>query len=174
MTTSLAPDDPIYVWASDVSYRDLGGALALAASAFQQPEIGTYAPSAWFSGHPQMWNQRRNGVRRTLFVEGFCFASRARVLRQLCPIDLERNALGWGVDIQLGYVTRQCGLYTVVDDRLKVDHPRSTGYSTAAAPIQRHRWVAGMPPSARRFHRVATWEFTKHRPLNRLLATLPW
>lgn len=170
----LGDAEPVWVWASDVSAEDHGRAVALAADAFNDPKIGTYAPSAWFSGHPQMWNRGTGRCRRATFAEGFCFATRAAVLRALCPIDTQVNALGWGVDLQLAFLTRQRRQHVVIDDRVQVSHPQSTGYSTDAAQRQRMAWLAGLPPRARRYHRVASWGWTKRPPFTAWVESLPW
>ena len=173
-TAGLDDNDVVYLWSSDVSHGDYAAAVSRAREAFLDPGVGTYAPSAWFSGHRQMWNKRTGGLRPVTFVEGFCFATRAGVLRRLCPVDTSVNALGWAVDIQLGYLTRRSALRTVVDDRLEVRHPRSTGYSTRAAALQRRAWLAQLPAGARRFHRVASWTWTKRRPFAAWISSLRW
>lgn len=171
---NLPADEPVFVWCSDVTYRDYGEASALAADAFTRPRVGTYAPSAWYSTHRQMWNRRSGLLRSVTFVEGFCFATRAFLLRQLCPIDTTRNRLGWGLDVQLGYLTRHAGLLSVVDDRIEVQHPPETGYSRVAARHERSAWQAGLPQRPRLFHQLARRQVNK-RPLTmRLLLSLPW
>jgi hypothetical protein len=174
LAAPLGDDEPVYVWASDVSVGDPGRAVALAQEAFENPQIGTYAPSAWFSGHAQMWNHRTGRLRRGTFAEGFCFATRAAVLRALCPIDTRINAFGWGLDLQIAFLTRQRRQYVVIDDRIEVSHPKSTGYSTSEAQRQRQAWVAGLSPRARRYHRVASWGWTRQPPLTALVHSLPW
>lgn len=174
LAAGLGDEEPVYCWASDVSYPDLAQALARAREAFADPAVGTYAPSAWYSGHPQMRQQRTGRLRRVLFVEGFCFATRAGLLRQLGPIDMAVNSHGWGIDIHLGYLTRRAGLRSVVDDRLRVGHPRSTGYSATTAARQRAAWTARLPRGARWFHRLASIDLLKRLPGTRAVLALPW
>ncbi len=173
--TGTRPDDEIvYVWCSDVSHESASAVLARASEAFADPRVGTYAPSAWFSGHPQMWNKHTGALRHVPFVEGFCFATRAGLLRELCPIDLSLNAMGWGIDMHLGYLTLRRARRTVVDDRIEVKHPRSTGYSKSIAGQQRIAWTAALPPAARRFHRIAAWSWTKRRPFSAWVCSWTW
>jgi hypothetical protein len=174
LAAPLGDGEPVYCWASDVSHSDPAQVLARAQEAFADPAVGTYAPSAWYSGHPQMWQKRTGRLRRVLFVEGFCFATRAGLLRQLCPIDTTMNSHGWGIDIHLGYLTRGAGLASVVDDRLRVEHPRSTGYSATTAARQRKAWAARLPRGARWFHRLASIDLFKRGPGMRVVLALPW
>jgi hypothetical protein len=167
-------DEVIYFWSSDVSYDSPARALASAAEAFTDSRTGTYAPSAWFSGHRQMWNKQTGKLRRVSFVEGFCFATRAGLLRELCPIDTNVNAMGWGIDMQLGFLTLRRGQRSVVDDRIEVKHPQSTGYSTLVAKQQRTAWLATLPSSVRRFHRIAGWTWTKRRPFQNWFRSWQW
>jgi hypothetical protein len=171
---SRPADEVIYLWSSDVSHDFPAAVLARATEAFADPRVGTYAPSAWFSGHAQMWNKHTGALRPVPFVEGFCFATRAGLLRELCPIDTSLNAMGWGIDMQLGYLTLHRAQRTVVDDRIEVKHPKSTGYSTSIAQQQRAAWSANLPPAARRFHRVAEWSWTKRRPFSAWVCSWPW
>lgn len=169
-----ADDEIVYLWSSDVSHQSPADVTRRATEAFADARIGTYAPSAWFSGHPQMWNKHTGTLRRVLFVEGFCFATRVGLLRALCPIDTSVNTMGWGVDIQLGYLTLRHARRTVVDDRIEVRHPKSTGYSTTIAHQQRVAWTAQLPPSARRFHLISQKSWSKRRPFSAWLCKCPW
>lgn len=167
-------DTPLYFWCSDVATDDAARTVGLARETLADPRIGVYAPSAWFSGHPHMWHKATGGLRRVTFVEGFCFAARLGLLRSLCTCDLDRNPLGWGLDRHLGFIAAQSGFRVVVDDRIKVSHPRSTGYDTTAASRQRQAWVSTLDRRARCFHRVTGWGLAKRRPFVTWAAALPW
>jgi hypothetical protein len=173
-SANLPADEPVFIWCSDVTAPDYERACALAADALARPDVGTYAPSAWYSPHRQMWNRRSGALRAVTFVDGFCFATRASLLRQLCPIDTKRNRLGWGLDVQLGYLTRHARLRAVVDDRLEVRHPQSTGYSRPAAGRERGAWQAQLPREPRWFHRLARHKLNKHPLTMRLILSFPW
>lgn len=173
-TESFAPDDPIFIWCSDVSCDDYARAIQLARRAFTRPYVGIYAPSGWHSDQPQMRNRQSGGLRRVTFVDGFCFALRSSILHQLCPIDTNVNRRGWGLDVQLGYIARHHRWCTVVDDRIEVRHPNTSGYSREAAWHERGAWQAALPPIPRLFHRLARRPLAK-RPLSmRLMLALPW
>lgn len=173
-TEHFPPDDPIFIWCSDVTCDDYRRAIELARRAFTRPWIGIYAPSAWHSDQPQMRNRRTGTLRRVTFVDGFCFALRSSILHQLCPVDTSLNRRGWGLEVQLGYIARHHRWCTVVDDRIEVRHPRSTGYCRQAAWRERGAWQAALPPIPRLFHRLARRAIAK-RPLTmRLMLALPW
>lgn len=173
-TTGRPAAEPVYVWASDVAHDDPAAVVARAAAAFADPRIGLYAPSAWFAGQRQMHRRPGGALRQVLFVEGFCFATRLGLLRALCPVDPAVNTMGWGLDLQLGYLAHAAGLRCVVDDAVEVRHPRATGYPKAEASRQRRNWVAAQSPAARRFHRIASWEWAKRRPFVAWLAGSRW
>ncbi len=173
-TEMLPPDDPVLVWCSDVTCDDYARTCAVIREAFAGSHIGIYAPCSTHSDQPQMLNRRSGGMRRVTFVDGFCFAVRSSILQQLCPVDTRLNRRGWGLDVQLGYIARHHGWHVVVDDRLQVNHPRSTGYSRTDAWRERGQWQAALPPASRLFHRLARRSFAK-RPLTmRLMLALPW
>jgi hypothetical protein len=172
--SSLGANDPVYIWCSDVAVSDHGEAISLADAAFTDPTIGTYAPSAWHSFHGQMRNRGTGRLRTVSFVDGFCFATRVSVLRELCPIDTRVNIRGWGLEVQIGYLTRRAGLRTVIDDRIEVRHPSTTGYSRDTANAERVDWRKRLPAPAWLFFQLATRRFVKQSLGMRLLLALPW
>ncbi len=173
-TEHFAPDDPIFIWCSDVTCDDHSRMIELARRAFTRPWIGIYAPSASHSDQPQMRNRNTGTVRRVTFVDGFCFAVRSSILHQLCPIDTRLNRRGWGLEVQLGYIARHHRWSTVIDDRIEVQHPRHTGYSRADAWRERGAWQAALPPMPRLFHRLARRPLAKKPLTMRLMLALPW
>ena len=171
---SRPDEEPMLFWCSDVGVKEHGKLVRLAEESFADPGVGVYAPSAWFSGHAQMWNKGTGTLRPVLFVEGFCFAARLGLLRKLCPVDTSVNCLGWGLDLQLGFIAHRSRYQVCVDDRIEVQHPRSTGYSTADARSQRSNWLAKLSPEAQRFHSIATLRIAKRRPVVTWLSSMAW
>lgn len=173
-TQTLPPDDHVLVWCSDVTYDNYDRMCAVIREVFAAPRLGIYAPCGTHSDQPQMRNRHSGGLRRVTFVDGFCFAVRSSILQQLCPVDLRLNRRGWGLDVQLGYIARHHGWHVVVDDRVQVNHPRSTGYSRSDAWRERGQWQAALPPAPRLFHRLARRAFAKRALTMRLMLALPW
>jgi hypothetical protein len=173
-TALHAPDDPVFIWCSDVTCDDYARLVALARAAFTDPRIGVYAPSAWHSDQAHMRCRRTGGLRHVTFVDGFCFAARNTLLQQLCPIDTRFNRFGWGVELQLAYLAHHGNWQVMIDDRIEVRHPRSTGYCRATACRERGAWQARLPTRPRLFHRLARRSVSKHPLTMRLLLALPW
>jgi hypothetical protein len=161
---------------SDVSVAAPEALVNAARQALSRPDIGVYAPHCETSGHRQMRKRAEAGLHRAFFVEGFCFAARLELLTAMCPVNLELNGLGWGLDIMLGYEAFKRGMACAVDDALGVQHARGTGYDVARARRMRRRYVATRPLAARFFHRAASFSLAKTRlgygMLSRLLSPL--
>src|SRR5262245_40997090 len=130
----------VYVVCSDVSFPDCALAARRAEAALDRPGVGAYAPSARGSPHLRMRRRAGGRCRRVAFVDGFAFAARRELLEQLCPVDTSLNALGYGLDVQLGYLALRDGLDSVVDDGVTVEHPVGSGYSREEAERQWRRW----------------------------------
>ncbi len=152
----LAGDDVILLICSDVEVDEPGHLLARLTTAFRDPAVQLWGPCSTGSPHPQMWPRGSGGTRQVSFVEGFCFAARKSLLDRVCPVDLEVNRLGWGIDVLLGYHAARQGGISLVDDAVEVHHPVTTGYGIAQARAQRNAWFAGFSPRARRFRQLAT------------------
>jgi hypothetical protein len=125
--------DSLLLVASDVRVEQVETLVTHARSALARPDIGVYGPCCAGAGQRHMWPRRTARLREVPFLEGFCFAARADLLSRLCPVDLERNRLGWGLDVHLGYLALRSGLRCVVDDQVEVMHPARTGYSLEQA-----------------------------------------
>ena len=102
-------DFVVYFVCSDVEFSNYQKAVEGVQQAFADPQIGVYAPCANASSHKQMISGNGKGLREVIFVEGFCFAVRLGLLRQMCPVDLSVNKIGWGLDIFLGYLAIKNG-----------------------------------------------------------------
>jgi hypothetical protein len=145
--------DHLYLVCSDVRFSDCALAVRRAEAAFDRPGVGVYAPSARGSVHRQMSGRAGGRLRPVAFVDGFCFAARCDLLRELCPVDTALNALGHGLDVQLGYLAMRRGLASVVDDELTVEHPLGSGYHQGEARRQWRRWArTALTARARLFH----------------------
>ena len=164
----------LYFICSDVRFDDFASTIAYAKSAFEDPQVGVYAPSVNISGHPQMLCHQTGDLRPVVFVEGICFAVRLSLLEQLCPINTEVNYLGWGLDVYLGFLAMQAGLTSVVDDRLTIYHQADCGYDTAQARQQRDRWIAQQSQSAQRFQKITGFKPLKNRLGLWLLQRMNW
>lgn len=137
---------------SDVQIADPAALVARAQAALAHPGVGVYGPSSWGSGHPQMHPRSRDALREVVFVEGFCFAVTAEVFREVYPVDVDLNRMGWGIDLHLGHAAYQRGLTCVVDDGLEVEHPMDCGYDTRVARAQYLAYLEAH--GLRRFHRL--------------------
>lgn len=151
IASNLSDEDVILFITSDVTISSPRKFLNRLTEAFGNPAISIWAPASFGTGHPHMRPQHSKGFRRVSFVEGFCFAIRKRIFAQLYPVDLKLNRLGWGLDVQLGYLAASRGGYSVVDDDVEVIHPQSTGYDTREASLQSARWRKSLPFIARAY-----------------------
>ncbi|MCQ2174636.1 MAG: hypothetical protein MJY61_05830 [Bacteroidales bacterium] len=123
------------------------------------PGIGLYQPSCRLSLRGRSHFESRchftGHMRSVKFQEGWFHLVCREVLDDVFPIDLDVNRMGWGIDIALCYFARKRGLYVIVDDKVKVLHPRGTGYNSDKAKEQMDKWLSGLPGfvSARHFRR---------------------
>jgi GT2 family glycosyltransferase len=155
----------LYLVCSDVLFPDCALAVRRAEAALDDPHIGVYAPSARGSPHVRMRRRPGGRLRPVAFVDGFAFAARRELLERLCPIDTRLNALGYGLDVQLGYLAMRHGLASVVDDALTVEHPVGSGYSRDQARDQWRRWRrTELTAPARLFHRLVGLGATDFAP----------
>ncbi len=149
--------------ASDVKVSNYGIFLQRLLCAMENRNIGVYAPNSSGSNHRQMWCKHSGSMRPVPFVEGYCFAARRDLLEKIYPVDVAINRMGWGIDVYLGYHAFHQGLLSVVDDRVKVEHPIESGYCSDTARKQRDQWLQTLPQKAQRFQRLSGWVFFKTR-----------
>ena len=76
--------------------------------------------------------------------EAICAVCR-EILDAVLPVDLELNRMGWGIDLAFSHVARIKRMLVLVDDRVRVVHPKGTGYNREAALAQMRRWHASTP-----------------------------
>lgn len=168
--------------ASDVKVKDAEHLLQRLKDAFEHPRVGVYAPSVNKEGsnHPQMHQKGTGGLRKAVFVDGFCFAVRTGILRKLYPIDVELNRIGWGIDVYLSYLALKGKMITVVDDAVEVEHyvgpnnhPNPREFINAAKS-QRANWFKSLEKGAGRFRSITTIELLKNQTGATLVNSLPW
>ena len=167
----------IYIIASDVEVEDHKLLINKAKEAFKNQKIGIYAPSVCPNGspHPQMINKGSNKLRNAVFIDGYCFAVRTKLLLELCPIDTSVNYIGWSVDLYFSYLAIRCGLYTVVDDQVMVQHKPSENQSFRIdARNQRNAWFKLLSKKARRYRSITSIEFLKNELGANLINSLNW
>ncbi len=69
------------------------------------------------------------------------FAAHKDILKELYPVNLTINTLGYGLDAYKGYLCIKKGIKCVIDDKIKVFHPLGTGYNTNTASMQFLNWM---------------------------------
>lgn len=126
-------------------------------------EVGVYAPSAYYSAHNHMANLGTSDIRKVTFTDGFCFAMSKKLLNEMCPIDLDVNRIGHGVDMFMGFLAMKYNQLTVVDDYIEVNHPRGSGYNSSAARKQRDDYYATKSRAAQVFHYWVSKDILKNR-----------
>ena len=111
--------------------------------------VGLYQPSCALSLHGRALYQSvchyTGRLRRVNFQEGWFHLVCREVLDAVLPVDVAVNRLGWGVDLALSHAARVGRMLVLVDDRVRVVHPRGSGYNRDAAKEQMRHWLAGLP-----------------------------
>lgn len=99
---------------------------------------------------------RKDGkFRKAPFSDGFCYAFNKKIVEEVCPVDLNINSLGYGLEVFLGYQAMRHGKYVIIDHGLQVSHPHTTGYNSDQARIQRDRWFQLHEKQAQLFYKMA-------------------
>jgi hypothetical protein len=112
------------------------------------PDIGVYSPSSTGQSHKHCKNQKTNGMRDVVFVEGFIFAASRRIIEQVFPVNTDINKLGHGLDAYKGFLCIANNLRCVIDDTITVYHREGTGYNTTLASQQFLNWMTQPQMSA--------------------------
>lgn len=111
--------------------------------------VALYQPSCRWSlkgrALPQSMCHFTGRIRNTNFQEGWFHLVRRDVIEKIMPIDTTKNRMGWGIDLLLCHIARTMGLLILVDDTIRVLHPRGTGYNRDLAVEQMRRWLADYP-----------------------------
>lgn len=148
---------------SDVEIPDAKALIDRITEVYSSRKVGVYAPSAAHSTHGHMNNKGTGKLRKVTFTEGFCFVMPKEYLDQICPINLEVNRIGHGIDVFMGYLSMKNKAYALVDDTIIVDHPHGSGYSDKEARVQRDNWFAQHEKKAQIFHIWATTDILKNK-----------
>jgi len=111
--------------------------------------VGLYQPSCRWSIKGRALHQSMchfsGRLRRVNFQEGWFHLASREVLQEVLPMNVEINKFGWGVDLALSHFCRILHKLVLVDDRVKVLHPRGTGYNRDKALAQMRAWHATIP-----------------------------
>jgi len=115
----------------------------------QTSNVGLYQPSCALSLRGRALYQSvchyTGRLRKVNFQEGWFHLVCREILDEVMPIDLSLNRLGWGIDLVFSHVARIKRMLVLVDDRVRVVHPRGTGYNRDAALAQMRQWHASIP-----------------------------
>lgn len=111
--------------------------------------VGLYQPSCRWSRRgralPQSLCHYTGRLRKVNFQEGWFHMASREVLDGILPVDTSINRLGWGIDLALCHSARILRRLILVDDGVKVLHPRGTGYAKDEALAQMRIWHATIP-----------------------------
>lgn len=110
--------------------------------------VGLYQPSCRLSLHGRALYQSvchyTGKMRKVNFQEGWFHMVCREVLDMLMPVDCSVNRFGWGIDLALCHFARISHRLIIVDDRVKVVHPKGTGYNRDEALKQMRIWHSGI------------------------------
>lgn len=111
--------------------------------------VGLYQPCCRWSPRgralPQSLCHFSGKLRCVNFQEGWFHLMSRDVAESILPVNQEINRFGWGIDLALCHSARQLGKLILVDDRVKVLHPRGTGYNREEALEQMRAWHETIP-----------------------------
>ena len=111
--------------------------------------VGLYQPSCRWSRRgralPQSLCHFSGRIRKVNFQEGWFHMASREVLDVVLPVNTDINLLGWGIDLALCHAARVLHRLILVDDRVRVLHPRGTGYRKEEALQQMRAWHATIP-----------------------------
>ena len=113
------------------------------------PSAGLYQPSCRWSRRgralPQSMCHFTRRIRSVNFQEGWFHLVCREILDAALPVNLEINRMGWGIDLALSHFARIQNRLVMVDDRVRVLHPKGTGYKRDLAKAQMKEWLATIP-----------------------------
>lgn len=111
--------------------------------------VALYQPSCRWSlrgrALPQSMCHFTGRMRSVNFQEGWFHMMRADLAAELFPIDVNINLFGWGIDLALSHLARIRKQLVIVDDNVKVLHPKGTGYNKDIALEQMRQWHKTIP-----------------------------
>lgn len=148
---------------SDVQVENASRLIERCLECLSDSKNGLYAPTVKDSAHSHMETKRSSGFRKVTFVEGFCFGVKREILSQVCPIDLNINRIGHGVDMFMGYLALIRSKWSIADDHIVVVHPRGSGYNDKEARRQRDQWMETKSLKAQIFHNLVSIDIFKNK-----------
>lgn len=98
-------------------------------------EIGVYSPSSRGQSHTHC-KKKGDNIRDVVFVEGFIFYASMDILKEVYPVDLEINKLGYGLDVHKGLICLNKKKRCIIDDSIEIYHREGTDYNTNTASVQ--------------------------------------
>ena len=111
--------------------------------------VALYQPSCRISFRGRALHQScchfTGRIRKVNFQEGWFHLANREVLAEVLPMDVEINKFGWGVDLALSHYARVKNMLVLVDDRIRVLHPKGTGYNKERALLQMREWHKTLP-----------------------------
>ena len=112
-------------------------------SAFaENHDLGLWAPlvdwTPWSLSRTSLDRQKKDSPQRVSMVDGIVWALGTKTLRRLRELDFSVNPLGRGIDLAAASFVMANGQHAIVDPRVRVTHPRGSGYSEADANHQLH------------------------------------
>lgn len=126
---------------ADATSTDWVATVESCAKAFSEsPDLGLWAPlvdyTPWTLARTTLEKKPRVGQNRVSMIDGIVWAIGHEVLTRLRQLDYQSNPLGRGIELAAAAMCHSWNLEVVVDSRLRVEHPRGSGYSETEAAIQ--------------------------------------
>ena len=136
---------------ADADFEDWQALVRSCEFAFSDiARLGLWAPlvdyTPWSLSRTVLEKRPQQGLNRVSMVDGIVWAISETVLARLRQFSFEGNPLGRGIELAAAAVSKTLSLDVVVDSRLKVCHPRGSGYSEAEAALQLHEFLQQLSP----------------------------
>jgi hypothetical protein len=150
----LCESDLMLVIQGDVSCDNWDAAIDRCVRSFACNEkIGVYAPTVDYSYFDlnKTCIERLNGTSLSVvaLVDGITFAISRPVVNRLKNLRYDENNYGWGILWAAVSYAYSHGLIAVLDDSVKVSHPKSRGYDSGAAHRQMVQFLQQLSPEER-------------------------
>lgn len=133
----------------EIDERNVGRLIERMQRLSSSKNVGLYQPSCALSLRGRALYQSlchyTGRLRHVNFQEGWFHLVCRELLDEVLPVDLELNRLGWGIDLALCHFARLHRMLVLVDDKVRVVHPRGRGYSKTEAREQMIRWHGTIP-----------------------------
>lgn len=115
-------------------------------SVYRSP--GVYAPSIKNGG--TYWNYDRDRLgwadiyrnwKRAPITDGTCWALSKEVIKKTGLIDLDKNRIGWAIDVLAAMNAKSMGLHVIVDYGIEIMHPAKTIYDIKQAAHEEYMYI---------------------------------